>query len=308
MIPGSSYWFMMMMVKQKHLCVRSLTSSKAWQLSTHTHTHNQTVITFLTLIWLNLLWQSIYCWYLALLVLFSKTCHLNVKCCQRDRDAWHETQRKWGLWQADMHMRARAHAQITTDCASRSRLHLRRHAPKQGRTWISQVVAVFHQLQLGASASFNLWRHYLLTHLSSSKWFLFISCESPNQSWKLNAIQRSHCFQPHSLSLWEWMAAAENSDVLSHRDGESLNVSCDLYRRRLWLKALAGASTNHVTHLTHYIWVLSVLRVSLSHPLAVSSRSLVHVKRKKKERRKKGNIKFHSSWSRRSHRGTLWAA
>lgn len=154
---------------------------------------------------------------------------------------------------------------------------------------------------VGASSSFNLWRHYLLTHLSSSKWFLFISCESPNQSWKLNAIQRSHCFQPHSLSLWEWMAAAENSDVLSHRDGESLNVSCDLYRRCLWLKALAGDSTNHVTHLTHCIWVLSVLRVSLSHPLSVSSRSLVHVKKRVQEEGKyKVSLKLKaavSSWN-----------
>lgn len=116
----------------------------------------------------------------------------------------------------------------------------------------------------------NLWSHYLLTHLSSPKWFLFISCKSPNQSWKLNAIQRSHCFQRHSLSLWKWMAAAENSDVLSHHDRESLNVSCDLYCCCFWLKALVGDLTNHVTHLTPYIWVLYLLCVSLSLLLSVS--------------------------------------
>lgn len=116
------------------------------------------------------------------------------------------------------------------------------------------------------SSTFNLWSHYLLTHLSSSKWFLFIFGKSPNQSWKLNAIRRSHCFQPHSLSLWKWMAAAENSDVLSHHDGESLNVSYDLYCCCLWLKALVGDLTNHVTHLTHYIWFLYLLRVSFFSP------------------------------------------
>lgn len=47
-------------------------------------------------------------------------------------------------------------------------------------------------------------------------------------------------FKMYSLSLWKWMAAAENSDVLSHHDRESLNVSCDLYRRCLWLKVLVG--------------------------------------------------------------------
>lgn len=118
---------------------------------------------------------------------------------------------------------------------------------------------------------FNLWSHYLPTHLSSPKWFLFISCKSPNQSWKLNAIQRSHCFQLHSLSLWKWMAAAENSDVLSRHDRESLNVSCDLYWCCLWLKALVGDSTNHVTRPTPYIWVLYLLCVSLSHPLCLAS-------------------------------------
>lgn len=50
--------------------------------------------------------QSIYWRYLALSVLFSKTCHFYLKCCHRDWDAWHETQREWDLWQADKHMHA----------------------------------------------------------------------------------------------------------------------------------------------------------------------------------------------------------
>lgn len=151
------------------------------------------------------------------------------------------------------------------------------NADKHTRTWISQVVAVFHQLK-----SEPVFLHYIQpveplspdTLIPSPKWFLFISCKSPNQSWKRNATQRSHRFQLHSLSLWKWMAAAENSDVLSHHDRESLNVSCDLYCCCLWLKALVGDPTNHVTHLTPYIWVSCLLCVSLSHPLSVSQ---VHV-------------------------------
>lgn len=102
-------------------------------------------------------------------------------------------------------------------------------------------------------AIFHLWSHYLLTHLSSSKWFLFIFGKSSNQSWKLNAIQRSHCFQPHSLSLWKWMAAAENSDVLSHPDGFLLMFPMIFTVAAFWLKAYVGDLTNHVTHLTYYI-------------------------------------------------------
>lgn len=163
------------------------------------HTHNQTVITFLTLIWLNLLWQSIYCCYLALLVLFSKTCHLNVKCCHRDGDAWRETQRKWGLWQADMHMRARTHIQITANCTPRSCSHPRKHAPKQGRTWISQVVAVFHQLQwepvlpstCGAIIS---WHTYPpLNDFSSSPASHLIKVESLMPFRDPTAFNRIHC-------------------------------------------------------------------------------------------------------------------
>ena len=108
------------------------------------------------------------------------------------------------------------------------------------------------------------WSHYLLTHLSSSKWFLFISCKSPNQSWKLNASQSSLSFQPHSLSLWKWMAAAEASDVLSRLDGASRNASCDLRR---WLKALVGDSTNHITHPIRCIGFVYLL---CSHLLSVS--------------------------------------
>lgn len=146
------------------------------------------------------------------------------------------------------------------------------NADKRTCTWISQVVAVFHQPK-----SEPVFLHSIQpveplspdTLTPSPKWFLFISCKSPNQSWKLNAIQRSHRFQLHSLSLWKWMAAAENSDVLSHHDRESLNASCDLYCCCFWLKGLVGDSTNHVTHLTPYIWVLFLLCVSLSHPLSV---------------------------------------
>lgn len=38
--------------------------------------------------------QSTHWRYLALLVLFSKTCHLDVKCWHWDQDAWRETQKK----------------------------------------------------------------------------------------------------------------------------------------------------------------------------------------------------------------------
>lgn len=145
---------------------------------------------------------------------------------------------------------------------------------------------------------FNLWSHYLLTHLSSSKWFLFIFCKSPNQSWKLNAIQRSHRFQLHSLSLWKWMAAAESSDVLSHGDGESLNASRDLYRHCLWLKALVGDSTNHVTHLTRYI----LASVSALSPILTGSACrqpyvlfITIISLHWKEHRQESDLKFHST-------------
>lgn len=221
--------------------------------------------------------QSIYWGYLTLLVLFSKTCHLNVKCCQREWDAWHETQRGWDIWQGDMYI----HAHILTHKkqALHSHEHVLKHTFKSVPVQINMHAPGFLRLLrcfISFSQSqrffpmFNLWSHYLSTHLSSSKWFLFISCESPNQSWKLNAIQRSHCFQLHSLSLWKWTAAAENSDVLSHRDWVSLNVSYDLYHCCLWLKALVGDSTNHVTHLMHYIWFLYVPCISLPHLLSVS--------------------------------------
>lgn len=128
----------------------------------------------------------------------------------------------------------------STNAHSNSHKYACKHADKHAHTpGFLRLLLCFISFSR-SQCFFNLWSHYLLTHLSSSKWFLFIFCKSPNQSWKLNAIQRSHRFQPHSLSLWKWMAAAENSDVLSHRDGVSLNVSYDLYRCCLWLKASAG--------------------------------------------------------------------
>ncbi len=169
--------------------------------------------------------QSIYWRYLALSVLFSKTCHFYPKCCQRDWDARHETQREWDLWQADMHVHAhtshthafvhkphKLHARICTNTATNM------HTP--GFLWLLLRFISFSRSHCFFTV-LNLWSHYLLTHLSSSKWFSFIFCKSPNQSWKPNVIQTSHCFQLHSLSLWKWMAAAENSDVLSHHDGVS---------------------------------------------------------------------------------------
>lgn len=205
----------------------------------------------------------------ALLVLFSNACHFNVKGCQQD--ASHETQRKQHLF-ADMHIHARAC--VWMQIPIRTNLHagfmqtqINTHAPRFLRLLPCFISFSGSRCLL---VTFNLWSPNLLTHLSSSKWLPFIFCKSPNQSWKHNAIQTSHRFQPHSLSFGKWMEAAENSDVLSHHDGVSLNVSYDLYRRCRWLKASAGDSTNHVTHpqITFGFYICSAS--PLFHPLAAS--------------------------------------
>lgn len=117
----------------------------------------------------------------------------------RQRCLTWKTQRKWGLWQADMHMRARTHIQITANCTSRSCSHPRKHAPKQGRTWISQVVAVFHQLQwepvlpstCGAIIS---WHTYPpLNDFSSSPASHLIKVESLMPFRDPTAFNRIHC-------------------------------------------------------------------------------------------------------------------
>lgn len=142
------------------------------------------------------------------------------------------------------------------------------------------------------------WHTYPpLNDLSSSSASHLIKTERR----ELNAIQRSQCFQLHLLSLWKWMAAAENSDVLSRHDEGSLNGSYDLCLCCLWLKALAGDSTNHVTHLAHYIRYLYQHCAFFSRPLYVSPAYVLLIEIISaywKEKRQKGHIKFHLTWSR----------
>lgn len=120
------------------------------------------------------------------------------------------------------------------------------------------------------------WHTYSsLNDFSSSPAWCLIKTERR----ELNAIQRSHCFQLLLLSLWKWMAAAENSHVLSQCDGVSLNASYDLCC--LWLKALVGDLTNHIMRLTHYLWFLTA-----------SANSVLHIEIISEHRRKHKEIKY----------------
>lgn len=108
-------------------------------------------------------------------------------------------------------------------------------------TWISPAVGYVSSASGGGAGvpstcgAIILWHTYPpLNDFSSSPASHLIKVERG----ELNAIERSCCFQLHSLSLWKWMAADEDSDVLSHHDRVSLNVSYDLfYRCCFWLKA-----------------------------------------------------------------------
>lgn len=63
--------------------------------------------------------------------------------------------------------------------------HVNMHAPGFLR-FLLCFISLSHRSQCFFTM-FNLWSHYLPTHLSPSKWFLFIFCKSPNQSWKRRA-------------------------------------------------------------------------------------------------------------------------
>lgn len=235
------------------------------------------------------------CSFTWLLKFVYKKCQLTVKSCHLD--AQHVVHRQWDFF-----------AQTTKTLQlilNSSETILKQHSCFHANTLGSMDAPgflIFCLCFISFSWSqcffyiFNLWSHYLLTHLSSSKWFLFISWKLPNQSWKLNATQKSHCFQLRSLSLWEWMAAAENSDVLPHHDGESLNVSNDLLLLLYLTEGLGrGDLTNHVTHLAHYIRILYLLPVSFSHPLSVSLTYVLLIgiiSACWKEHRQKGGISF----------------
>lgn len=167
---------------------------------------------------------------------FPSTVRRRVKGRHWDPDAWLENQKK---------------LRSLTGAAKTHTPSANANKERGSSTWISELCRGVSSAG-GFSSVLNLWSHGLntVTHLSSPKWFLFISRKSPNQSWKLNAVRGSRRVQPHSLSLWKWTAAAESSDVLSRGDGEALNVSCDLCFRCLWRKAFVRDSTNRVPHLT----------------------------------------------------------
>lgn len=123
------------------------------------------------------------------------------------------------------------------------------HLNFSGRSCVSSACVSSPCSTCGAIISWHTYSALNDFSSSSARHLIKIERREPN------AIQRSHCFQLHLLSLWKWMAAAESSHILLHHDGVSLNASCDLCCCCLWLKALVGDLTNHIIHLTHYLWL-----------------------------------------------------
>lgn len=214
-------------------------------------------------------------------------------------------QRKWVLWQADVYMRACAQmrVQIRTNRMPRSCLHLHKYRDKHAHTWISQVVYCVSSASVGASISspnstcgaIISWHTYPpLNDFSSSSASHLIKVESLMPFRDPTAFNCIHC---HYENEWRQL----RTQMFFHIMTESLSMRLMIFTATcLWLKALVGDSTNHVTHLTHYLWFLYLLCVSPSHPLSVSLAYVLLIEIisvRWKEHRQKGNIKFRSTWS-----------
>lgn len=143
---------------------------------------------FVTLIWLNRLRQSIWCRYLTFLALLIRPVTL----------MWNAVTKTEILTRNTKNLRSLPgrYAHACAHSCSKTRIHCihpwvgleqtlsHRHSSKKhthldfsGRRFVSSAA-------VWTSISLHLWSHYLLTHLLSSRGFLFIFCKSPNQNWK----------------------------------------------------------------------------------------------------------------------------
>lgn len=165
---------------------------------------------FVTLIWLNGLRQSIWCRYLTFLALLIRPVTLMWNAVTKTEILTRNTKNLRSLPGRYAHACAHSCSKTRIHCIHpwvglEQTLTVTDTQVKSTHTWISQVVALFHQLQFepafpctfGAIISWHTYSH--LEDFSSS----FASHLIKTERRYLNAIQRTQCFQLHLLSLWK---------------------------------------------------------------------------------------------------------